>query len=237
MNRRRSGPLLLLLLLCAVLLSGCAGRTLVPATVMQLNPKGCDARWDLASPPAVVLDSPQGAQGFRVDGDLRCLAQSDGRSVSYAVYRLPRFRESWTLQVESRISDGGLFAPEAVLLDADGKVLREVPFDRFALRGERLETTVFFNQENAAEQYLVVHSAGVVVGRDERHVVSSSFIVPLIAGALPFLYMQGTESEGSFTYAHNGVVYLLARSRSYSPLRRHAQARAMARSELGGFPH
>ena len=41
-----------------------------------------------------------------------------------------------------------------------------------------------------------------------------------------------TESEGSFRYAHNGVVYLLARSQTYSPLRRNEQARA-ARSEMG----
>jgi hypothetical protein len=221
--------------LVAALASGCAGRAPVPATVMQLNPKGCHARWDLGATDPIVIDAPQGAQAFRVDGDVRCLARSDGASVSYAVYRLPRFRESWTLQLESRISDGGLFAPEAALLDRDGRVLREVPFDRFALRGDRLETTIFFNQDHAAEQFLVVHSAGAMVGRDQRHVVSSSFVVPLLAGALPFLYMQGTESEGSFTYAHNGVVYLLARSQRYSPLRRHEQARALARSELGAI--
>ena len=221
-----------MLMLTSLFAGGCAGRAPKPATVMQLNPKGCQAQWSLASAPQIVMDSAEGEQAFRVDGDVRCMAASDGSSVSYAVYRLPRYREPWTLQLESRISQGSLFAPEALLLDADGKVLRNVPFDRFAMRGERLETTVFFDQDNAAEQYLLVHSAGAMVGRDERHVVSGSFIVPLIAGALPFLYMQGTESEGSFRYAHNGVVYLLARSQTYSPLRRNEQARA-ARSEMG----
>jgi hypothetical protein len=225
------------LLLSAALLSvlsvtGCAGRPTKPATVMQLNPKGCNAEWNLASAQPIVMDSPEGEQAFRVDGDVRCMALSGGRSVSYAVYRLPRYRAPWTLQMESRISEGALFAPEALLLDGDGVVLRDIPFDRFAMRGERLETTIFFNQDNASEQFLLVHSAGAVVGRDERHVVSGSFVVPLLAGALPFLYMQGTESEGSFRYAHNGVVYLLARSQTYSPLRRNEQARA-ARAEMG----
>lgn len=229
----RALPLTLLLLLMASLVGGCASRAPAPATVMQLNPKRCDAQWDLTAPKAIEMDPPQGAQGFRIDGDVRCLAQSGDRSVSYAVYRLPRYHEPWTLQLESRITDGGLFAPEAVLLDADGKTLREVRFDRFALRGERLQTTVFFNDENAGEHYVVVRSAGAVVGRDERHVVSSSFYVPLLAGALPFLYMQGTEAEGSFTYAHNGTVYLLARSRDYQPLRRYQEARTMVRSEPG----
>lgn len=220
-----------LLLLGALSLGGCANRALAPATVMQLNPKGCDTQWNLASPQAIEMDSPEGAQSFRVDGDARCLAQSGDRSVSYAVYRLPRYRDPWTLQLESRITDGGLFAPDVLLLDADGRIAREVPFDRFALRGERLQTTVFFNDENASERFLVVRSAGAMVGRDERHVVSGSFVVPLLAGALPFLYMQGTEAEGSFTYAHNGVVYMLARSTGYQPLRRSAQAR----SELGAL--
>jgi hypothetical protein len=224
------------LLLAASLVGGCASRALAPATVMQLNPRGCDTQWNLSSPQAIEMDSPQGAQAFRVDGDVRCLAQSGDRSVSYAVYRLPRYRDPWTLQLESRITNGALFAPEAMLLDADGKVVREMTFDRFAMRGERLQITVFFNDENASEHYLVVRSAGAVVGRDERHVVSSSFYVPLLAGALPFLYMQGTEAEGSFTYAHNGVIYLLARSQAYSPLGRKADSRAMVRSEFGAVP-
>lgn len=227
---------LTMLLMLATCVGGCASRALAPATVMQLNPKGCDTQWNLDSPKTIEMDPPQGAQAFRIDGDVRCLAQSGDRSVSYAVYRLPRYRDPWTLQLGSHITDGGLFAPEAVLLDADGKTVREVTFDRFALRGERLQATVFFNDENAGERYLVVRSAGAVVGRDQRHVVSSSFYVPLLAGALPFLYMQGTEAEGSFTYAHNGTVYLLARSKDYQPLRRYDAARTTVRSEPGPVP-
>lgn len=223
---------LAMLLPAVMLATGCASSG--PTTVMQLNPRGCATQWDLSSPQAIVLDAPGGAQSHRIDGDTHCLAQPDGVAASYAVYRLPRFRESWTLQLESLITGGGLFAPEALLLDAQGKVLREVAFDRFALRGDRLQTTVFFSQDNAAEQYLLVQSAGAVVGRDERRVVSGSFIVPLLAGALPFLYMQGTESEGSFTYSHSGTINLLARSQG-APLRRNAHVRAMARSELGAF--
>lgn len=215
-------------MLLALLASGCAGRAPLPATVMKLNPKGCDAQWDLASPKQIEIDSPQGPQAFRVDGDLRCMAQSGDGSVSYAVYRLPRFRESWTLLVESRISEGRLFAPAGLLLDADGTVTRQIPFDRFALRGARLRATVFFGPENVTEEYLLVHSAGAIVGRNERHIVSGSFVIPLIAGVLPFVYMQGTESEGNFTYAHNGVVYLLGRSETYAPLRRNAGAHTKA---------
>ena len=213
-------PILLVSAL-AVFLSACAGPTLSPAPVMKLNPKGCHATWDLASSQQIELDSPGGAHSFRVDGDVRCLAQSGKGSVSYAVYRLPRSSEPWTLLIESRISEGSLFAPEGLLLNGEGNVLREIPFERFAKRGNGLQTTVFFGPDNAAEEYLLIHSAGAIVGSQERHIVSGKFTIPILTGALPFLYMQGTEAEGIFAYTNRGVVYLRARSAAYAPMRRH----------------
>ncbi len=223
---------LALLGMLAVLASGCASRG-SPAVTRIAAPR-CDSQWQLSSPQGIPLDPAQGPQSHRIDPAGRCLTQPDGSAVTYAVFRLPRYRGAWMLELESELSGQSLFAPEALLLDAGGKVLREVPFERFAMRGDRLQTTVFFSEDNATEHYLLLHSAGAAVGRDERHVVSSSFIVPLFAGAMPFLYMQGTESEGAFTYSHSGTVSLLARSQG-AALRRNSQARAVARSEMGVF--
>lgn len=223
---------LALLLVLASVASGCATRG--STAVTRITAPRCDAQWQLSAPQGITLDPAQGPQSHRIDPAGRCLTLSDGSAVSYAVFRLPRYRGPWTLELDSQLSGTSLFAPEALLLDAGGKVLREVPFERFAMRGDRLQTTVFFSEDNVAEQYLLLHSAGAAVGRDERHVVSSSFIVPLFAGAMPFLFMQGTESEGAFTYSHSGTVSLLARSQG-AALRRNSQARAVARSEMGVF--
>lgn len=217
--------------LLALLVSGCASRG--PAAVTRIQAKGCDTQWNMASAQAIQVDSVRGVE-HRFGKGSPCLAQSDGRAVTYTMFRLPRFREDYTLQIDSQIDGGSLFAPEVLTLDAAGNVLREVSFERFALRGDRLQTTMFFSDENASEQYLLMRSAQQVVGHGERRVVSGSFVIPIIAGVLPFLYMQGTESEGEYTYSHNGVVSLQARS-SAPALRRNSQARDVARSELGSF--
>jgi len=220
---------IVVLSLVALIATGCASRG--PAAVTRLKAPGCDARWNMENAQAIQVDSLRAVEhSFRTGSG--CVAESDGSAVAYTVFRLPRFREDYTLQIDSQIEGRSLFAPELVTLDADGKVLREVPFDRFALRGDRLQTTMFFSADNASEQYLLMRSARQVVGQGERRLISGSFVIPLVAGVLPFLYMQGTESEGEYTYAHNGVVRLQARSNAPA-LRRNLQARDAARSEIG----
>jgi hypothetical protein len=220
---------ILVLSLVALVATGCASRG--PAAVTRMQAPGCDARWDMTNAQAIQVDSLRTIEHSFKAGT-GCVAESDGSAVSYAVFRLPRFREDYTLRIDSQINGRSLFAPELVTLDASGKVLREVPFDRFAMRGDRLQTTMFFSEDNADEQFLLMRSARQVVGQGERRVVSGSFVIPLVAGVFPFLYMQGTESEGEYTYAHNGVVRLQARSNAPA-LRRNLQARDAARSEIG----
>ena len=222
---------LVMLSLVALLATGCASRG--PAALTRIESQGCDEQWKLAGAKAIQVDAPRSVE-HRFQAGSPCLAQSDGGAASYTVFRLPRFREAYTLQVDSQITGRSLFAPELVTLDAAGHVLREIPFDRFALRGDRLQVTVFFSQDNAGEQYLLLRSARQAVGRDERRFVSGSFFIPIVAGVLPFLYMQGTESEGQYTYSYDGVVSLQARS-SAPALRRNMQARDIARSEIGFF--
>lgn len=228
----KATPLLLRVLapgLLVLLGSGCASRQ--PPAVTQLSAPGCDARWNL-EPAAVLQVGEAHERVHRFDSSSRCLAQSDGGASRYAVFRLPRFREDWTLRIDSQISGRSLFAPEALLLDAEGRVLRELPFERFSLRGDRLQATVFFSGQNADEQYLLLRSARQAVGRDERRVESGSFVIPLITGLLPLVYMQGTESEGTYTYSHGGLVRLEAHSSTPAP-RRGTEAGGIARTQIG----
>ena len=221
---------LMLLVIVALAATGCASRG--PVAITKIQNTGCDTAWKLDGAELVRLDTGR-PETHRFDAASRCLAESDGAAASYAVFRLPRFRESWTLEVDSQIDGRRLFAPEVLMLDAEGKLLRQLPYDRFTMRGDRTQAMVFFSEENAAERYVLVRSATQAVGRDERRVVSGSFMVPILTGIMPFLYMQGTESEGAYTLAHDGLVNLWARS-SHAP-RRLPQARDIARSELGAF--
>lgn len=223
--------ILALLSLLVMLVTGCASHG--PNAVTRLQAKGCDTQWNTANARNIQVDALRGVE-HRFEAGSPCLALSEGGAATYTVFRLPRFREDYTLQIDSQLIGRSLFAPEVMTLDAAGNVLREVSFERFSLRGDRLQTTMFFSQDNASEQYLLMRSARQVVGHEERRVVSGSFIIPVVAGVLPFLYMQGTEEEGEYTYSYNGVVSLQARSNAPA-LRRNLQARDVARSEIGFF--
>jgi hypothetical protein len=212
----------LLICLAAFAVTGCASRGPAP---MQAAAPACGDGWN---PQAAVLLSadPMRPTRHRVES-------SAAGCETVALFRLPRFREDWTLDVDSVFDGNRLFAPQVHLLDEQGKVLRELSFDRFSMRGERLQATLFFGAANSGERFLRVRAAPEVLGQTGHRVVSSSFVVPLVNAVLPLMYIQGTESEQSYTYADTGVLSLSARGAS--ALRRSPQAHDVARSELGAF--
>lgn len=220
----------LVLTLLLLLATGCASRG--PAPVTQLDAQRCEAASRLGSATPLQLDQGH-PETLRFDGSATCVSGSDHRPATYAAVRLPKFREDWVLTLHSQIAGQSLFAPEVFTLDAQGQVLRKLDFDRFTLRGDQLVATLFFNQDNAAERYLLVRSAHAAVGTTGRQVVSGAFMVPILTSVLPIVYMQGTERERSYTLSHNGLVQLQARRAA--PNRRVPQTHDLARAELGAM--
>lgn len=218
------------LLLLALLSVGCASRG--PAVMTRIETQRCDAHLGLENAAVIELDAAQ-AQVHHFDGQSRCQAGAvEDAAMSYAVYRLPRYREDWTLEVDSRIEGRSLFAPELLTLDGEGRVVRQFGFDRFVLRGDELQATVFFGAADARERYVVLRSAPERVGRQEQRVVSGSFFIPIVTGLMPLIYLQGTESEDQYTLSHSGVVALQGRSARAQARQPHA-TRDLARAELG----
>lgn len=201
---------LVLLLVVAALASACASRS--PAPIISLQSQQCGETWALESATPIWLNA-QAALRERFDGSSRCISTDDGSAI-FASYKLPVFRQPYSIDIDSEIAGQTLFAPEVLMLDAAGKMTRRLEFDRFSVRGERVEGTVFMHPENLAERYLVVRSAGFAVGRTGDRYVSGSVIVPLVNTVLPMLVMYGTEYSQRYTYSHSGVVYLDARSSS-----------------------
>lgn len=220
-----------------LLLTACASRGPLPVT--QLDARQCDASADLGSAEILTLDAPQ-PETLRFDGrQPACLAvvgtdtDEDTSPVSYAVVRLPRYSEDWVMSLDSQIDGQSLFAPEAYTLDAQGRVLRSLPFERFTQRGDALSATLFFDAQNAAERYLLVRSARQAVGRKGAQLVSGAFAIPLLNALMPVVYMQGTERERTHTLSHNGVMRL--QGRSLSAVRRGLPAQHVVRAELGAL--
>lgn len=236
MNRARS-VLRAAFGLIALISAGCASRGAAPLqpSPSSLTPvteaaPACSQPWSTTDALALSADALRPTR-HRMPG--AAVAAHGCAPVNTALFRLPRFREDWTLDIDSQIDGAQLFAPEIELLDEHGRVLRELTFDRFSMRGDRLQATVFFGAANGDERFLRVRPAPQVLGQDGRRVVSGSFFIPLFNAVLPLVYMQGTESEQRYTYADQGVLNFSARSASAA--RRHPQAHDVARGELGGF--
>lgn len=221
----------LLLLIVALAASGCATRSAAPVTQL-VEARNCDMTSILKASAFLRLDEAQ-PDVLRFDGSVSCVGNREDAPSNSAVVRLPRFRQAWVLTLESELTGQSLFAPEVFTLDAQGKVLRSLPFERFTLRGNQLQASLFFGEDNAHEHYVLVRSANQAVGREGTQVVSGSFAVPILTGLLPILYMQGTEHERSYTLSHNGVVQLQARTAVQR--RRPAQTHRLARAELGAM--
>ncbi|MGQ0621041.1 MAG: MalM family protein [Panacagrimonas sp.] len=215
-----------LVLLFAALTGACASRS--PAPIVSLQAQQCGETWALESAIPIWLDA-QAPVRERFDGSSRCISTDDGSAI-FASYKLPAFRQPYSIDIDSEIAGQTLFAPEVLLLDAAGKVTRRLEFDRFSARGERVEGTVFMHPENRAERYLIVRSAAFAVGRTGDRYISGSVVVPLVNTVLPMLVMYGTEYSQRYTYSHSGVVYVDARS-SKAP-RREKLAMDAARAQF-----
>jgi hypothetical protein len=222
-------PLRLAVPLLVLLVSGCAARGQAPMTQVA---SPCDRYWQLPAAEPVTLDDVR-PQVLRMDASRRCGFRRDGSVATYVVLALPAFERPWSLRLESLIEDQRLFAPEVATLDADGQVLRRLPLDRFAMRGDRLQAHLFFAAADADERYLLLRSAPEAIGRAERQMVSRSFFIPVLNAILPILYVQGTERERQFIYSHDGLVQVQARSQEPPPGT--PTLRDVARSELKAF--
>lgn len=222
-------PLLPILSLTLIVAFGtaCAGR--VARTVGLPDPPRCSPSLKLGENAAIEFESAS-ALMHRFDDASLCVLEAGGAS-TYAVFRLPRYRGPWVLTVESLIDGKVLFAPQLATLDSKGRVRRTVAFDRFSRRGDRLETSLFFNETDDDDHFLVVRSTESSVGKGEKQVVSNTFFIPLLNTVLPLVYLQGVESEREITLARTGVVRLQARTGS--AMRRQFDADGVARSELG----
>lgn len=220
----------ILLLLLALSLGGCASRGAGPET--HLAAPACDTHWNLSAARSLDADDSL-LQQQRFDTHSACRVNADGVLLRYALFRLPPQGGETRLIVSSLIQGRSLFAPVVALLDEQGQVLRQWEFDRFSMRGDQLQLDLYLGDAASAERYLLVHSAPQAVGQQRERVVSGSFVLPILTGVVPMLFMHGTERETQYTLSHDGQVEIRVDS-DRSP-RRNLPAQQMLRAELGAF--
>ena len=194
-----------LAVLLPALLAGCAGAPAVPP-VLSLDAQRCGARPDLAAAQIVPLDAGQPVK-LDLDGHAACLESRGGKS-SYVALRLPESAQPYLLTVTSAPMGETLFSPRLMLLDGEGRTLREVPRDDFMFRGQTLSARL---RAAPAERYLIIASDPPSIGQQVAQITGDSGMIPVPVGigAVAMIH-TGSEKQQRFTYAHNGSVTISA---------------------------
>jgi hypothetical protein len=191
--------------LLPALLAACASPA--PPPILSLDGRPCVGSPDVAGAQAVPLDAGNPVK-LDLDGGAACLEAKGGARSAYAAFRLPASQKPYLLTVTSTPLGDTLFAPRLLLLDGQGRVLREVPRDGFLFHGTALYAGL---RAAPAERYLIVASDAPSVGQQVSHILGESRAIPVPVGiGAVALVRSGSEKQQVITYAHNGRVTVTA---------------------------
>ncbi len=145
---------------------------------------------------------------LRIYEDAPCRKNADGSESSYQILALDGYEQPYYVQVLSLTSrDRELFAPVVAALDADARVTRWIPSERWVYRGDRLTASLFFNAENARDRYLVVMSNPLKVGQTVKQRLQEQERTSLLIAS----WYGGDDRELNLKLTRYGQVQLKAR--------------------------
>lgn len=193
---------------------GCAtkGPVSQPPVLALPAESACTAAPDLGRALPLVFDADKDTPlDVQIGPGSACLERSPGEKSLYGVVSLPTAGEQLIVSVASEPLGQSIFAPQLLLLDGTGKLLREVSRDDFAFRGGAL-TALIRAHEN--ERYLVILSDPKMVGQNVSRIAGAVNVQTVSTGVVMFNMYSGSESTSSLTYSHGGTVKVAARALS-----------------------
>src|SRR5579884_2290766 len=113
-------------------LCGCAKTVDFPPTI-TLGARVCPRQIDTSQAKSLAISGK--AVSVEVDANFPCVAGADNEVSLYTAFRLPQSQREYFISVTSQPRGSSLFAPKAMLLDAQGTVLRQIPRDTFVFHG------------------------------------------------------------------------------------------------------
>jgi hypothetical protein len=203
-------PTLAALVLAAVL-GACArdeSRALQPPAVISLDDRSCVTEPALTGSQVLALAADK-TMTIRFDAATPCLQPRDGAKSTYTVVRLPETDRPYLLGITSLVRGVSVFSPRVMVLDAQGKLLREKRRDDFLFQGLTLYAGL---RAYPGDTYLLVASDPSPVGQQDVQLDGSmrQLVISTGVGAA-FPINTGAESNRAFTYAHSGTVTVAAR--------------------------
>ena len=188
------------------LLAACVQGPPPLSPTVSLESRICTAKPELGGAAPLALGDKDVT--VTLDGDVACFKPPGGEKRVYSVFLLPPVAEPYIVSVTSTPRGRALFTPRLQLLDADGKVLREVGREAFLFHGVSLYAGL---RSHDGEQYLLVMSDPQTTGQEESHIVDSTHVSTVASGGFVATVHTGSEQTNSYTYAHNGQITVAVR--------------------------
>ncbi len=176
-----------------------------PPPILSLDGRQCTPLPDLVTTHPVLVNDKD--VSVTLDDKTGCLDVHAERKLAYVAFGLPVIDQPYLLSVTSIPIGEGLFFPKLTLLDATGKVLREIPSDAFLPHGAALHTGL---RPHPEERYLIVSSDPATIGQTNSQLVEATQVNGVMGGGIYVQVHTGTETTATFTHAYNGTVTVKA---------------------------
>ncbi|MDO8289715.1 MAG: hypothetical protein Q7T44_10900 [Parvibaculum sp.] len=203
------------LIVFGAILGGCAKRDPVMPILALPQTKACAANINVGNPTPLAFD-PEDAKAIdmNINEGASCYLHPDGSKSLYGVVALPEPGYEYILTVESYPQGSSIFSPRLLLLDANGKLLREFDRKRFMFRGAVLAGRL---RVQPGERYLMVGTDAKGVGTDEQRITGMTHqntSSGVTSSGVYYAMTLNTASETvqNLTYSYGGRVKVVSQA-------------------------
>lgn len=177
-----------------------------PPPITQLGDSPCASAPDLATVRPVFLSSDKPVI-VDLDATAACLSLPDGKRGVYIAFGLPESPKPYMVTISSTPQGETLFSPRALVLDASGATVQELPRHAFMFHGATLSVAF---RTHGNERFVVVTSDPDSVGRQQSQLQSGTQTTTAASGPVILTVRTGWEKSNNYTYALNGRISVSA---------------------------
>ncbi len=175
-----------------------------PLPALTYANQACTASPDLSAAISLTPDKERAVHLVmaEVNETAACIMRN-GVAVPYVVLALPADHDDKTLIVGSQLDVNRIFAPEVLILDAQGNETRSFGRDEYFYRGT-IYSVQFRPREN--ERFVLVAGAPELVGREYNAIQIGTNTVSTYTPYGGASWTSGSEAATRRTFAYNGTV-------------------------------
>lgn len=188
-------------------LAACVTATPPISPALTYASTGCGTAPDLTAAISLTPDKERAVHqvGAEVNEGTACILRH-GVGVPYVVLSMPQDYDDKTLIVGSQLNINRIFAPEVLVLDAQGNETRNFNREEYFYRGT-IYSVQFKPREN--ERFVMVVAAPELVGQEYNAIQIGTNTTTTYTPYGGANWTSGTEIKTQRTFAYNGTVMVM----------------------------